>query len=445
MHNYNAPTVFLKLLDGALICAAAFSSDLIVAAVGLGHRNVMAQLVLVLVCVLVFESGSKGLYKSWRAERIHLMLNAIFWRWLTAIAVGLALAYFSGFISAVDEKWMGIWSVLSLLFLFISRVLVYKSLRELRANGNNQKKICIISDNDLADSLQQKLESNPWLGYKVQKKALSFDEKTISECLDGCVEELWLSNGSLTDSNIQEILAELELAPLAVRLVPSHPILGVVFDQVEFVSGIPVINIHAPKHDVSEVIVKCLLDYVASIFALVIFSPVFLVVAILIKIESEGPVFFRQKRLGLNGRFLEVYKFRTMVVHESKTAVQAVKNDPRVTKIGSILRKSSLDELPQFLNVLKGDMSIVGPRPHPISLNDQFMNLIPKYMKRHLVKPGITGWAQINGYRGETDTVEKMRKRVEFDLYYIENWSIWLDIQIMIVTVFKGFFSKNAY
>jgi putative colanic acid biosynthesis UDP-glucose lipid carrier transferase len=169
-------------------------------------------------------------------------------------------------------------------------------------------------------------------------------------------------------------------------------------------------------------------------------------IAIAIKLTSPGPVIFKQKRYGLNGKEIMVWKFRSMTVLENDEHVpQATKNDARITSIGAFLRRTSLDELPQFFNTLTGRMSIVGPRPHAKAHNEQYRTLIQKYMLRHIVKPGITGWAQINGLRGETETLDKMEKRVQFDLYYIDNWSIWLDIKIILLTVVKGFINKNAY
>ena len=180
---------------------------------------------------------------------------------------------------------------------------------------------------------------------------------------------------------------------------------------------------------------------------LLLISPVLLVVAIGVKLSSPGPVFFRQQRNGWGGKPIHVLKYRSMVVHQEAvgTVTQASKQDARITAFGAFLRRTSLDELPQFWNVMTGEMSIVGPRPHAVAHNDQYKVLVDDYMLRHRVKPGITGWAQINGYRGETDTLDKMQKRVEYDLYYIEHWSVWLDLKIIALTVFKGFVNKNAY
>jgi putative colanic acid biosynthesis UDP-glucose lipid carrier transferase len=196
-----------------------------------------------------------------------------------------------------------------------------------------------------------------------------------------------------------------------------------------------------------NLIAKTILDYVAASLFLMIFSLPMLFIAAAIKLSSEGDVLFKQKRNGWNGQEIWIYKFRTMVLHQEPQGnlTQATKTDLRVTPIGKLLRKSSLDELPQFINVLEGKMSIVGPRPHAIAHNQQYVQLIPKYALRHKVKPGITGWAQICGFRGETDTLDKMEGRIKHDIYYLEHWSIWLDIKIIFLTPLAIIQNKNIY
>lgn len=197
----------------------------------------------------------------------------------------------------------------------------------------------------------------------------------------------------------------------------------------------------------ANLVAKELLDRVLAVGILVLILPVMLLIALAIKLESPGPVIFRQVRHGRDGRPFTVYKFRTMRREAANVsaAQQATRDDPRITALGRLLRRTSLDELPQFLNVLQGNMSIVGPRPHPVELNELYRDRIERYMWRQEVKPGITGWAQINGFRGETDTLDKMRKRIEFDLYYIDHWSLWFDIKIILITVVRGFTDRNAY
>lgn len=187
-------------------------------------------------------------------------------------------------------------------------------------------------------------------------------------------------------------------------------------------------------------------DLVIGSLITLLILPVLVAVAIGVKLSSPGPVLFKQDRYGLGGKKIKVWKFRSMRVMENDAVVtQATKNDPRVTKFGAFIRRTSLDELPQFVNVLQGSMSIVGPRPHAVAHNEEYRVLVDNYMIRHKIKPGITGWAQINGYRGETETVDKMEKRIQYDIQYMQNWSLWLDIKIIFMTVFKGFVSETAY
>jgi putative colanic acid biosynthesis UDP-glucose lipid carrier transferase len=211
--------------------------------------------------------------------------------------------------------------------------------------------------------------------------------------------------------------------------------------------GIPMIDISVSPMFGSRRVVKSLLDYTVASLALLMLSPVLLMIAAAIKLTSKGPVLFQQKRHGWNDEEIWVYKFRSMAMHkESDGAVtQALRDDPRVTPVGRFLRKSSLDELPQFFNVLQGRMSVVGPRPHALKHNSDYVKLIPKYALRHKVKPGITGWAQICGYRGETDTLDKMEGRVKHDIYYLEHWSLWMDLKIIAMTPLATVQNKNVY
>lgn len=202
----------------------------------------------------------------------------------------------------------------------------------------------------------------------------------------------------------------------------------------------------SPMEGVGRVI-KAIEDRIIATLILILITPVLITIATLVKLTSKGPIIYKQKRHGWDGKEITIYKFRSMRVHQEDQGkvTQAQKNDSRFTPIGGFLRRSSLDELPQFINVLQGRMSIVGPRPHAIEHNEYYKEIVEDYMLRHKVKPGITGWAQVNGWRGETDTPEKMIRRVEHDLTYIDNWSLWLDLKIIVLTIFKGFINKNAY
>jgi putative colanic acid biosysnthesis UDP-glucose lipid carrier transferase len=261
------------------------------------------------------------------------------------------------------------------------------------------------------------------------------------------IDQVWLALPLSEEKKIRAIYDHLRQTTVDVRLVPEVAGLRLMQRSVTDVAGLAVVDLsYSPMNGGSEW-VKLIEDQVLAAVILVLISPLLLGIALAIKLTSPGPVLFKQRRHGLGGGDIEVYKFRSMVNRPNADgeAVQAQANDPRITPLGAFLRRTSLDELPQFINVLQGRMSIVGPRPHPVWLNEQHMHRIDAYAQRHKVKPGITGWAQVNGYRGETDTLEKMQKRVEYDLYYIENWSVWLDLKIVLLTVFKGFVNRNAY
>jgi putative colanic acid biosynthesis UDP-glucose lipid carrier transferase len=228
--------------------------------------------------------------------------------------------------------------------------------------------------------------------------------------------------------------------------VPDVFGISIIQGRLQDMNGIPVVGILETPFTGTNELVKRISDVVLASIILVLISPLLLVLAIGVKLSSPGPAIFRQRRNGLDGGEITVYKFRSMRTMDNGAVVaQATKDDPRITPFGAFLRRSSLDELPQFFNVLQGRMSIVGPRPHAVAHNEMYREMIKAYMVRHKVKPGITGWAQVNGLRGETDTVEKMRARVEYDLEYLRNWSLLFDLQIIVRTVRVIFFDRNAY
>lgn len=245
---------------------------------------------------------------------------------------------------------------------------------------------------------------------------------------------------------IKEIIDYFSDSTARVYIVPDFFTYDLIQSRWRNVGQVPTLSVRDTPFYGLTTFVKRLEDIVVSSIILTLISPLLLAVSIGVKLSSPGPIIFKQYRYGIDGKKIKVWKFRSMKVMDNGNVVkQATKNDPRVTKFGSFIRRTSLDELPQFINVLQGRMSIVGPRPHAIAHNEEYRKIVNKYMLRHKVKPGITGWAQINGYRGETDTLYKMEKRVEYDLTYIRNWSLWLDIKIIFLTVFKGFAGKNTY
>jgi putative colanic acid biosynthesis UDP-glucose lipid carrier transferase len=248
------------------------------------------------------------------------------------------------------------------------------------------------------------------------------------------------------DKRIAEIIQRLGDTTVDVHLVPDFLLYNLMHARLGNVGNMDTISVFESPYFGARDWIKRTFDIGFSSLALLGLALPMTVIAIMIKVTSKGPVFFKQDRYGLDGKPIKVYKFRSMTVQDNGSEVkQATKGDARITPLGAFLRRTSLDELPQFINVFLGDMSVVGPRPHAVAHNEQYRKLVAFYMLRHKVKPGITGWAQINGWRGETDTLDKMEKRVEHDLDYIKNWSLWWDAKIIFLTFFRGFVGKNVY
>ncbi|OGM65430.1 undecaprenyl-phosphate glucose phosphotransferase [Candidatus Woesebacteria bacterium RIFCSPLOWO2_01_FULL_39_25] len=355
-----------------------------------------------------------------------------------------------------------IFFVLGLFFLMLSRVIVRKIVRLIRKKGYNLKNVLIVGAGGLGRRVVSKMAENPWSGFNVA--GWIDDNKEIGEEIDGkkvlgnvthihkCIAErnidqVFIALPVRAYNRLLYLLKKLEQETVDVRVIPNIYQAVTLNASIEDFDGLPIINLtESPIYGWNQAI-KRLFDIVVSLFVIVITAPIMLSVLLLVKLTSSGPVFFKQKRYGIGGKKFNVYKIRSMYTHDKRTAdtAQATRNDPRITPIGRFIRRTSIDELPQFFNVLKGNMSVVGPRPHPLHLDDKHKLLLETYMWRYKVKPGITGWAQINGWRGETDTLEKMQRRIEHDIYYIEHWSIWFDFKIMWLTVLKGLINKNAY
>ncbi len=248
------------------------------------------------------------------------------------------------------------------------------------------------------------------------------------------------------EDRIVQLIDALADTTASVYVIPDFFVFDLLHARWFNLGSLPIVSVfESPFHGVDGWL-KRAEDLLLGSLILLLISPLLLVIALAVRLSSPGPVIFRQRRYGLNGQIVEVWKFRSMTVCEDGDHIlQAQIVDSRITPFGALLRRTSLDELPQFFNVLQGSMSIVGPRPHAVAHNEQYRRLIHGYMLRHKVKPGITGWAQVNGWRGETDTLEKMEKRIEFDLAYMRNWSLWLDLKIIWLTIWKGFSGKNAY
>ena len=339
------------------------------------------------------------------------------------------------------------------------RNLIRYFLRSMRKKGYNLKHILLVGYSHAAEEYIDRIIANPQWGYKIRGilddhieagteykgvKVLGRIANLMVILPQNRLDEIAITLGLNEYYRLEEIVALCEKSGVHTKFIPDYNRVIPTKPYTEDILGLPVINIrHVPLTNTYYAFLKRLMDIVGSICAIVIFSPVMLFSVIMIKLTSPGPLIFKQERVGLHNRPIMMYKFRSMEVQapEKEKTRWTVKDDPRVTGFGKFMRKTSIDELPQLFNVLKGEMSLVGPRPERPFFVEKFKEEIPRYMIKHQVRPGITGWAQVNGYRGNTS----IRKRIEYDLYYIENWTLGLDIKILILTVFKGFINKNAY
>ena len=411
--------------------------------------------------LLVAESF--GVYRSWRGASALHILSVAGSAWVL-VCVGLtALAFFAKVTLDFSRVVTGGWMLSVLLVMMLWRLGFGRLLGYLRAKGINTRRAAIVGVNECALAMQQQLESAPELGYVFGG---FFDDRNnnrvleeypdivlegqiaelISRTQNGEFEVIFLALPLKAQKRIDDILQHCGDTTASVHLIPDFFTFNLIHARLSEVGNMQTISVYdTPIFGFNDVL-KRLFDVVFSVGVLSVIALPMLVIAAAIKFTSSGPVIFKQYRYGLDGRKIQVWKFRSMSVMEnSAKVVQARKGDARITPVGAFIRKTSLDELPQFINVLQGRMSVVGPRPHAVAHNEEYRKLIPYYMLRHKVKPGITGWAQINGYRGETDTLDKMSGRVDYDLEYIRNWSLWMDVKIVFLTFFKGFTGSHVH
>ncbi|HYD78472.1 MAG TPA: undecaprenyl-phosphate glucose phosphotransferase [Paucimonas sp.] len=420
--------------------------------------------------ILLYFCGGLGfllfpqleVYTSWRGRSIPTMVLRLAGAWGLVLLIGVLFSFLIHHVGALSRLWSSYWYLSGLLLLTLSRAIVHTALGYMRKKGMNIKRVVIVGYGAIGREMHKRAEQHDWYGYEVKaihaeaEDALHLRDPGIARlsrmeeiprfAAAHGVDEIWITLPMSASAELRQLQRLLRNALVDIRWVPDTLSMQMLSCRMIDFMGFPAVDLNTPVSAGLGGVVKELFDKAFALTALVLLAPLFLVIAILIKLSSPGPVFFRQPRLGLNGRPFKVYKFRSMKPHaEQGVVVQATPNDPRITNIGRFLRRTSLDELPQFINVLKGEMSVVGPRPHALQHNEMYKDLLELYMLRHRVKPGITGWAQIHGYRGETDTVDKMAKRVQFDLHYIQNWSLWMDLKIIVWTAFKGWTGDNVY
>ncbi len=318
---------------------------------------------------------------------------------------------------------------------FASRYLIRTILWKMRKQGLNQKHILMIGESQMAEQYMDRLRENPKWGYQVF--AHLKDEEKLERILEGNeLDEVVIALRAEDYGKLERIVDVCEKAGVHTKIIPDFGNVISTRPYIEDVQGIPVIHVRrVPLNIMRNRAAKRAVDLIGATVAIILFSPVMLLTVLVVALTEEGSVIYRQERVGLHNQVFYMYKFRSMIMQdeEKEKAEWSTRNDPRITPVGKLIRRTSIDELPQLFNVLKGEMSLVGPRPQFVQ---KFRDEIPRYMVKHQVRPGMTGWAQINGYRGDTS----IEKRIEYDLYYIENWTMVFDMKILILTIFKGFF-----
>jgi len=403
-----------------------------------------------------------GVYNPSFVSSLRQTLAPILLSWLCSIGFILVIAFGFKITDVFSRIALTIWFVATPVVLTLYRLLAAKVRSAAKGDSYTQKTI-IIGATPAGIALAKEIELKREHGLRLvgifddrSEERLSHEMSAIR--ISGSINDalamakernfrhVYVALPMEASGRIKQVINYFADSTARVYIVPDFFTYDLIQSRWRNVGNVPTLSIHDTPFYGMSTFIKRLEDIVVSSLILLMISPVLLAVSIGVKLSSPGPVIFKQDRYGIDGKKIKVWKFRSMrAMDNGETVKQATKGDPRVTKFGAFIRRTSLDELPQFVNVLQGRMSIVGPRPHAVSHNEEYRQIVNKYMLRHKVKPGITGWAQINGYRGETDTLDKMEKRVEYDLNYIRQWSLWLDLKIIFLTIFKGFISKTAY
>lgn len=416
----------------------------------------LAMVAIVAVYLVLYHMFNLYTPKRVQGRRLEL------WNIVKANTVGMALILGVLYlIKMIDfSRWMLFYFVmLNVVLETIARNLIRYFLRSIRRNGYNLKHIVLVGYSRAAEEYIDRILDNPQWGYKIRGilddhieagteyrgiKVIGRIANLMVILPENRLDEIAITLGLSEYYRLEEIVNLCEKSGVHTKFIPDYNRVIPTKPYTEDILGLPVINIrHVPLTNTFYAAMKRTMDIAGALCAIILFSPVMLFSAIMIKITSPGPLIFKQERVGLHNHTFMMYKFRSMDVQapEKEKSKWTVKNDPRVTNFGKFMRKTSIDELPQLFNVLKGEMSLVGPRPERPFFVEKFKEEIPRYMIKHQVRPGMTGWAQVNGYRGNTS----IKKRIEYDLYYIENWTLGLDVKILFLTIFKGFINKNAY
>ncbi|MCD2452298.1 undecaprenyl-phosphate glucose phosphotransferase [Methylicorpusculum oleiharenae] len=452
--------LLLRFVDLAMLMGAAWVSHyfwLRQVVIDQDYRIVIA--LGLLAAIIFFEMGQ--VYRPWRNDVMRGEIARIVRAWVFAVVsvITIVASIRLHFWFGSSYRWIITWWSLGLLFILTARGLLSQLLHWLRSRGWSQGRILLVGLNQMAVAVSRQLNNSSWAGLQVVGYVddRSENRQSVGDLSLIRLGELQDLNAIVTREAIDEVwiafpgesLAEraqyqLRHLPVSIRLViDCFAFKHSKFLSLNTVAGIPTLDFSVSPLDGINRYVKEIMDRLSALILLVLISPLLLFIAIGVKLSSPGPVFYRQERVGWNNHSFTMLKFRSMPVNaEAATgAVWAKPGENRATRFGGFLRKTSLDELPQLINVLRGDMSLVGPRPERPDFVEVFKDQVPNYMKKHMVKAGITGWAQVNGWRGDTD----LNRRIEHDLYYIQHWSVWFDLEIALRTLLTGFINKNAY
>lgn len=458
--NSSSLEVLHRILDCTIV-----ASSLPLACILLGTEPDLKYAALALLAAALFfvASGIPNLYRSWRLSSLDREAAA-----LVGVLAVVAGALFSiGFLSKTSANFSRLivvnWGLLAFALLMLERLFLRAALRLMRNSGSNTRSLAIVGTGQTAREIALQVKNAGWAGLNFcghfansgEDSGRSGDDfielagstsDLVALAREGRLDYVYIALPARAETEIMRLIGDLADTTASVYVVPDLFLFRLAHARWINFDGTPIVSVYESPFDGMNAWLKRAEDLVLSALILGVVLVPMILIALAIKLTSSGPVLFKQRRYGLNGKVVWIWKFRTMTANEDgDTVTQAKRDDARVTRLGTFLRRTSLDELPQFLNVLSGQMSVVGPRPHAVAHNEQYRKLIPGYMLRHKVKPGITGLAQINGWRGETDTLYKMQRRVECDLEYMRNWSIWLDLKIVLISVAKGFVNKNAF
>lgn len=456
-----------RLTDTACIGAMvwiALSSTPVGAAAGWSLANEWVAIVAAAVLIQHTVAELTGLYRSWRGARLRPELGCICITWAYTVAALLGIGLFTTY----NTRFTYATKIICILgipaAMAATRVVIRTTQRLLRRRGLNTRRVAICGVNKLGVQLARNLQASPGLGLDVagffddrpaaRTKGVPADlgnqigstDNLVEQARNGQIDTIYITFPMRAEKRISTLLGKLADTTASVYIVPDFFVFELMHARWTSIDGLPAVSVHEnPLYGVSGLLKRCA-DLAMATLLLAILSIPMALIAALVKLSSKGPVFFRQKRYGLDGREILVWKFRSMRTTDNGPVVkQATKQDPRITPLGNILRRTSLDELPQLFNVIEGSMSLVGPRPHATAHNEQYRSLIDGYMLRHKVKPGITGLAQVMGFRGETETLDKMQGRVRYDHEYIRHWSLWMDLKILFKTFAVVLKQENAY